>query len=295
MSATTIFQRQNELDALLYARAFRRRYDIARRWRLLRLGGAVLLGTVGVLLALAKPSTGEYVAAIAAVWLLFGRAVLDAYEQRLRRDGTVAQELFDTQVLALPWSTTTAGPRPIEEDVRNWGRRRTDTGLRDWYADTGSAQHPVDALICQRSTITWARQDHANYAQFLRWFAGAVIVLTVVLGLVLELSLSEYLLRLGLPMLPAMLDILDIAKANAHVAHAKTCLESQATALLERAKTSGAPPTLAECRRLQDGIYATRLLPGVPTWMYRFTRKGRQENMERVVRDQVERLPAALR
>jgi len=55
------------------------------------------------------------------------------------------------------------------------------------------------------------------------------------------------------------------------------------------------PSTVAECRQLQDGIYATRLLPGVPSWMYRFTRGCRQENMESVVRNQVERLPAALR
>ncbi len=37
------------------------------------------------------------------------------------------------------------------------------------------------------------------------------------------------------------------------------------------------------------------MLPGVPHWMYWFTRKDRQQNMESVVHDQVERLPEALR
>jgi len=295
MSASTIFQRQNEPEALLFARAFRRRYTVARRWRLARLGVSTVLGTVGVVLALLEPSTGEYVSAAAAAWLLFGRVVLDIYEQRLRRDGAQAQELFDTHVLDLPWSSGTVGPRPIGEDVRNWARRQSDTDLRDWYADTQTAQHPVDALICQRSTITWARQDHANYAQFLRWAAGGIFFFTLVLGLALELTLSDYLLRLGLPMLPALLDIADIARANSQVAQSKTRLESQATSLLERAETTGTPPTVGDCRQLQDGIYTTRLLPGVPNWMYWFTRKDRQQNMESVARAQVQRLPTALR
>jgi hypothetical protein len=295
MSATTIFQRQNQDDALLYARAFRRRYAVARRFRLARLGVSIVLGTVGVLLALLEPSTGEYVSAVAAAWLLFGRAVLTGYEERLRRDGAQAQELFDTKVLDLPWSLGIVGARPIGEDVCNWARRQDDKNLRDWYANTGTAKPPVDALICQRSTITWARQDHAAYAQVLRWTAGVIFLLTIVLGLLLDLSLGEYLLRLGLPMLPAVLDILDIAQANSQVARAKVRLEGQATSLLEHASVTDTPPTVGECRQLQDGIYATRLLPGVPNWMYWFTRKVRQKNMEDTVLDQVRSLPAALR
>ncbi|HEX8647660.1 MAG TPA: S-4TM family putative pore-forming effector [Thermoleophilaceae bacterium] len=295
MSPTTIFQRQNEDDALLLARAFRRRYAVARRFRVARLGASISLGTVGVVVALLEPSTGEYISAVAAAWLLFSRAVLDVYEQRLRRDGAQAQELFDTKVLDLPWSAGAVGVRPVDEDIRNWARRQSIDGLRDWYADTGTARHPVDVLICQRSTITWARQDHANYAQFLRWTAGGIFLLTIVLGLLLDLSLAGYLLRPGLPMLPALIEILDIAQANSQVAHAKARLEDQARDLLERAEVTGRPPTVDDCRQLQNGIYATRLLPGVPNWMYWLTRKGRQQNMEGSVLTQVQRLPASLR
>lgn len=125
MSATTIFHRQNQDDALLYARAFRRRCAVARRWRLARLGVSVVLGTVGVVLALLEPSTGEYISAVAAAWLLFGRAVLNMHEQHLRRDGAQAQELFDIKVLDLPWSPGIVGARPIGEDVRTGPAGRT--------------------------------------------------------------------------------------------------------------------------------------------------------------------------
>jgi hypothetical protein len=295
LTATSIFERQNEPEALGLARAFRRRYSVARRWRLLRVGVGLLIGTVGVLLALLEPSTEEYVSAIAAAWLVFGRTVLDGYEERQRRCGALAQELFDTRVFDLPWNPSALGARPAPEDVRNWGRREADEGLRDWYADTYPARHPVGVLLCQRSIIAWARQDHATYSHLLRWSAGIAFAATVVLGLVLGLSLGEYLLRLGVPVLPSCLDVLDIAKANARVASAKKRLERRANVMLERACTSGTPPMIAECRELQDGIYATRLLPGVPSWMYAITRGERQQNMEDAVGHQALALPASLR
>ncbi|HEY2333662.1 MAG TPA: S-4TM family putative pore-forming effector [Solirubrobacterales bacterium] len=295
MTATSIFERQNDPEALGLARAFRRRYAVARRWRLLRVGVGLLIGTVGVLLALLEPSTEEYVSAIAAAWLVFGRTVLDGYEERQRRCGALAQELFDTRVFDLPWSPSSVGSQPAPEDVRNWARRQGDEGLRDWYADARPARAPVDVLLSQRAIITWARQDHVTYAHLLRWAAGIAFTVTVVIGLVLGLSLGEYLLRLGVPVLPACLDVLDIAKANAQVASTKKRLERRADVLLVRARTSETPPTIAECRELQDGIYATRLLPGVPSWMYAITRGERQRNMEETVGHQASTLPAALR
>lgn len=295
MTETSIFERQNEPEALGLVRAFRRRYAVARRWRLVRVGIGMLIGTVGVLLALLEPSTEEYVSAIAAGWLIFARTVLDEYEERQRCRGALAQELFDTRVFELPWNKSAVGARPAPEDLRNWGRGRNDEDLRDWYADARPARHPLDVLLCQRSIITWARQDHTTYADLLRWAAGIAFFATVVLGVVLDLSLGEYLLRLGVPVLPACLDVLDIAKGNARVASTKTRLEQRADRLLECAYTTGTPPAIVECRELQDGIFATRLLPGVPSWMYAITRGERQRNMEDTVARQVSQLPSALR
>lgn len=118
----------------------------------------------------------------------------------------------------MPWSPGALGARPAPEDVRNWGRGESAEGLRDWYPDARPARRPVDVLLCQRSIVTWARQDHATYADFLRWSAGAIFGVTLILGVSLDLTLGEYLLRLGIPVLPGCLDVLDITKANAQVA-----------------------------------------------------------------------------
>ena len=91
------------------------------------------------------------------------------------------------------------------------------------------------------------------------------------------------------------MDILDIAAGNSLVAKRKADLEQTADQMLALAYDAGRTPSLDECRQLQDGIYATRLLPGVPTWMYRLTRNGRQQNMDEVVAAHVRALPPALR
>lgn len=295
MTGASIFERQNQPEALIAARAFRRRYAIGRRWRLLRVAVGLMLGSVGILVALLWHSTSDYVAAAAAVWLVFGRAILEAQEARERRHGAVAQERFDVDVFRLPWSPSVVGPQPAPEDLRDWGRKQAEDGLRDWYADARPAQHPIDVLLCQRSVITWARQDHTTYAHLLRWAVGIGLVLTLVLGVALDLSLGEYLLRLGIPALPAALDVLEIAEGSAKVAEVKTRLEREADALLSRAQATATAPSIAQCRDLQNGIYATRLVPGVPDWIYKLTRAQRQDNMEQTVRSQVDRLPSALR
>lgn len=295
MTGTSIYERQNQPPALIAARAFRRRYAIARRWRLLRVGVGLALGSLGILVALLWDSSSDYVAAAAAGWLVFGRAILEAQESRERRHGVAAQERFDTYVFGLPWSSSVAGPQPAPEDLRDWGRKQSEDGLRDWYANARPAQHPTDVLLCQRSVITWARQDNTTYAHLLRWAVGVWLVLTLVLGVALDLSLGEYLLRLGIPALPAALDVLEIAKGSSKVAELKARLERDADALLSAAQASAIPPSVAQCRDLQNGIYASRLLPGVPDWMYKLTRDQRQGNMEHAVRSQVDSLPAALR
>lgn len=295
MSPSSIFERQNSNDALLAARAFRRRYTVAGRWRALRLGLSLFLGSAGVLLALAVSAASDYVAAAAAAWIVLSRVLLTPNERRERRHGAVAQESFDSDVFALPWSPSVAGSKPPREDIRNWAHKEEEDGLRDWYSDTRPARHPVDVLICQRSTITWARQDHTTYAQVLTGAVWTALFATVVLGIGLNLSLGEYLLRLGLPVLPAALDVLDIARDNATIARKKMRLETEANSLLARTNATGIAPTVAECRDLQSGIFATRLLPGVPSWMYRLTQHKRQENMNDAVRVEVDKLPLALR
>jgi len=294
VTASSIFERQNGATALRAACAFRRRYVLAKRWRALRLVVAALLGTGGVVLALLQPATADYVAATAAGWIVVSRVFIEPQERREQEQGALAQEAFDVEVLELPWNATAAGPRPEPEDLRNWGHRCSPDGVRNWYADTRPARAPVDALICQRSSLTWARQDHQTYARVLRAGAVGTWVVSIVIAVVLQLSVGEYLLRLGLPILPALLDVWDIATANETLGRRRASIAGEANRLYTRAREAGVPPSVHDCRRLQDEIFSSRRVMQVPEWFYRLTRERRQQNMAEVVHEQVEELPRAL-
>jgi hypothetical protein len=290
-----IRERQNYRSALSAARAFRRRYVLARRWRTLRFAGSALIGIAGIGLALFGPvSSAEYIGAIGAAWLLGSRIALRPNERRLQHDGALAQEVFDTDVFELPWNGARAGRRPAPEDIANWGRRESEEELRDWYPDTDGARHPVDVLICQRAIVTWARQDHETYARLLRWLAGGVGAAIVALALVLDLSLGEFLLRLGLPYLPLAFEMLDVADENSRLAELKLWLEENADSLFSAA-VDGIAPSLESCRQLQDEIFVSRRGVGIPQWFYSVTRGGRQRNMEEVAAEQVGKLPPSLK
>jgi hypothetical protein len=292
--AAAIRERQTGRPALSAARAFRRRYVLARRWRTLRFAGSALIGTAGIALALfGSESSAEYIGAIGAAWLLGSRIAMRPNERRRQCDGALAQEVFDTEVFALPWNEARAGRRPAPEDIANWGRRQSEEEL-DWYPDTGGAHHPVDVLICQRAIVTWARQDHETYARLLRWVAAAIGMAIIALALVLDLSLGEFLLRLGLPYLPLAFELLDIADENSRLVELKLRLEEKADLLFAEA-VDGTAPTVESCRQLQDEIFASRRAVGIPQWFYSVTRDGRQQNMEEVAAEQVRKLPPSLK
>jgi hypothetical protein len=295
MTDASPYRRQNEPLALSAARAFRRRYTISGRWRSLRVTVGFVIGTLGVLAALIFPATADYISAAAAAWIVTSRALLQPAEHRERQRAASAQELFDTTVFSLPWIRSVTGVPPAVQDIRTWGRHQNEDGLRDWYPDTRPSQHPADVLLCQRWTITWARQDHALYARVLRAGVLAAFTVTLIIGVLLNLSLGAYLLRLGVPILPAGLDVLDMATGNAELAVDKAHLESEANDLLARCVDTKELPDLRACRDLQNGIYATRLKPGVPQWIYRLTRADREDDMNAAAQMEVEALPQALK
>lgn len=292
---TTIAERQNAPVALRAAKAFRRRYRVAKFWHTLRGGGGILLGTVGVFIALIKPSTADGIAAAAAGWAFVGRLLLVELERHFQGDGALGQEVFDTYVLQVGWNAAAAGDPPVAEDLINWGARQTEDGLRDWYPDTSEAIPPLDALICQRASLTWARQDHQTYALILRVVAIAAFCVTLILGAALKLSVGDYMLRLAVPMLPGVLDILDLARANSELGTRRKQAEQLALAMYSNARDTAVAPTVAECRSLQDEIYRSRRVIGPPSWFYFLKRSARQINMEQVADEQVTALPATLK
>lgn len=274
----SVAERQNTDDALLFLAATQRRYALARRWRSVRIDVALLFAVAGPVVAHAADEATAYVAAAAAVWTLVSR-VLTAAEAHARGQAVRAQERFDTYVFGLEWNSGSLGSMPSREDLCDWAQEQRSAS-RDWYPPVAArAPSPIDVLLCQRSSVNWSRRDH----QVMRLLALVVPAVLLVGSLAYaagsDLSLGDYLLQWGLPLLPGALDVIDVAVGNHQLVSRKQQLEEQIDGLLERFRAGVDPARLADCRAVQDRVVETRLLPGVPGWWYRLTREKRERAM----------------
>jgi predicted pore-forming effector associated with SMODS systems len=161
------------------------------------------------------PATTDLVAAVSAGWLVLGRTLLTVMEQRSTLAAVRVQELYDTELFHLPWNAALAGRRPSPDDIAAAARHITDDAdYRKWHGiDLGSTTWPGNVLLCQRQSMAWSRRDHRAYASTILIAGTAWFLVGVIIALVRDLSLADYLIKIFLPSAPAFVDSVDLARA----------------------------------------------------------------------------------
>jgi hypothetical protein len=144
--------------------------------------------------------------------------------------------------------------------------------VRDWYPAHEDMAWPTSVLVCQRSNAVWARRQHRLYAYVLYGLAASWWLIGVIVAAVHGATLTEYLVTIALPSLPALLDAAEFARAHAADADKRQLLEDQTDAL----RRSGNATEL-DLREIQDQLFSLRRgAPLVPGWFYKIVR-GRFE------------------
>lgn len=287
--------RQDEPHFLRLARAAGRCHSVAGRVHGARITVAATFLAAGPLGALLAPSISAGIAAASGAWAALGAFVFKRWEARFRRRGVLAQELFDCGLFGIDWNGAVAGRPPAREELHDWAEKRSEEGLRGWYPDVSQARPSLDALLCQRSSLVWGRRNHEIYGWIVLGLAGAWVVLEFVLGVLLELDVSEFLVRLFLPSLPALLLAGDIYEEHRAQASAKGAVESGIDEVWAASLATEGTPDRATIRQIQDRVFELRLGPRPPTTLYRRRRDRDQAAMEAAVSELLEELPAALR
>lgn len=255
-----ITERQDQPEHLQKLLAYSRRYHVAQQWGTARAFGAFVLAAAGPVMSLLIPSTSELVAAVGAGWLVLGRTLLTWMEQRTTLDAARIQELYDTRLFHLPWNTGLVGRPPTPDDVAAAARHiKDDSRYRNWYSiDLGSTPWPGDVLLCQRQSAVWSRRDHRDYGTLVLIAGVGWFLIGLVIALVRDLSLADYLIKIFLPSAPAFLDSLDLARRHWHHANARQLLEAKIHDLWHAHTSSPASLTINECREIQDSAYFLR-------------------------------------
>ncbi len=136
---------------------------------------------------------------------------LTPWQKRLRNKAARVQELFDCDVLVLPWNELSAGDRPEPELVREqsdkYARRAASMPpLTNWYGqEVGRLPLHVARLACQRSNCWWDAKQRRRYAVVV--IAGVLSIFLAVLGLAMSngLTIEDFVLKVAAPLSPALL------------------------------------------------------------------------------------------
>lgn len=236
---------------------------------------AVVLALASPFVLLYKPEWGPTLGAIGGAWIFASRVILERFTQELKLKGATAQERFDTAVLGLDWNEALARPLS-EEEVHQASRGMKNVeNAKDWYPTDGEDPWPTSVLICQRANAVWARRQHRTYSGLVRIGAFIWFLVGVIVVIAHSATLTDYLVTILLPSLPAFLDTSDLARSHAAASSARLLIEQKVDDLL---KSGGA--TRDDLREIQDGMFGLRRdAPLVPQWFYKLIKSGYEEDM----------------
>lgn len=212
---------QNDESSINRLAAQRRVYSSAKRMRIAQLcvsyglvAAGSLVATFVTFFAQARGAGPTWiVGACGIAAMLGGLALRCAATNRINTAATI-QEMFDCDVLKLPWNRHLAGEQVdaevIARKAADFRRRGGDVAaLQDWYSGRfDDVPLPIARVICQRQNITWDRRLRQAYIAIVTWGGVIVLSLLVVLGLVRGITLSSFLVGMLLPAAPVLMFML---------------------------------------------------------------------------------------
>ena len=223
--------------------------------------------------------------------------LLTPYQRTLKERAAKIQELFDCEVLDLPWHDVKLGPRPAAEEVLEWsgGVQRPEPDLsllRDWYpVSARTLPRPLARLVCQRANVWWDAKLRRRYAGWVVGGVAAVTVSVLTVSFLGGLTFERFVLAGVSPLLPVL--VLAHREYNEQMEAARTCdeLRAHAERLWDAALAARVSPDelRVDGRDLQDEIYdRRRRSPLIFDWVYRRLRREDEELMNRGAEQLVE-------
>lgn len=260
-----ISEKQNEQRQIERLSAQRQLYATAKNIFAAQL---VLSGPIAVatsLLAIIAPKTQSSV----AFWgVLVGFADLvffSPWQSAIREKAAKVQEVFDCEVLSLPWNSIKAGTEPDSELIceqakkyQTWAHKMPT--VKNWYSTTADQLPPhIARIACQRTNCWWDAEQRRKYARWIIIGAALLFVILFAISFFSGLTIAKFMMNVMAPFLPAL--ILAIQQYKGHVATANRLddLKEHNEMIWKSAISGESPDNLRiKSRILQDEIFENR-------------------------------------
>jgi hypothetical protein len=290
---------QNEPQQLKLIYAYHQAYANVNRLGFIRLAmvtaAAVILPIIGAYFSAFR----AYGAAITLLVFLLDLFYFDRTIDEGRKFGARIQDLFDRTVFKKKWPDHIAGEKPTEEDIQSLAKTFENSNnperlgkLRDWYpTEVGQLPHPLAVLVCQRSNCVWDTKLRKRFKTVL--LAGLLILLGLVwmLAIVLNLSISEFLVAFLVPSIPAVAFTWKLTLQQQTAIDASERTRRSLEQIREQLESTGLTEDLIDTHTdyLQAELFYRRSsVSRVPSLIYNNDREMREHEMKQAVQTMIQ-------
>lgn len=286
MTENGIAIRQNKPEMIRLLAAQRQLYSEEKRWKMIWYASvtAIALAATGFL-----PSTDKFfpqVTAFVVIFALLELVVLPIISRKQVKAADI-QELFDCEVLQLEWNEVLV-KKPdrniIDEAVERFNQQPKSEGayakLRNWYSNfTPDTPLTQARLICQKINIVWDEDVRHEWQTWLYVGLGAVLLLSFLLGMFRQWSVTTYFSGPFLLLIPLAVSTFKTGWNQGVVRSHLDEMNQQCDRLLQDATHIDADENIIiqRSRQLQDEIYRHRSTnTTVPDFIYERVWKRRE-------------------
>ncbi|MFE9107889.1 S-4TM family putative pore-forming effector [Actinomadura geliboluensis] len=284
---TSIADKQDSDAAIRLLKAVAMTHLYNQRAQALSFGVSIILAIAG-LLAGSGHSYGAVVILIGAVWAAVYKAVMAPWADGYLRIAATMQEMFDTELLELPWNRVAVGERIGDDEVSRLSRRfRGDEDRLRGYYLVANAAEPCDVLFCLEQNLAWGSRVRRRFAQMML----AILVLWSVAGIVFTSATGATVSRLltlwFVPSLGLLLVCLEMYRTQMASTRERLRVLTLVRAAIDEPSSASKPEALTLfARQVQDTLFhVRRLQPRLPRWF--FQRYHDQDKADFLVRMQL--------
>jgi hypothetical protein len=213
---------------------------------------------------------------------------LTPWQKSLKKTAATIQEMFDCDVLQLPWKH---GREPADADVVALAARRYERRIdRDkfleklspWYpTGVGALSLPLARIICQRSNFRWDARLRKRYGNVVLCIVVLLCLGVFAYGMAQNLKMLEWLKSVLLPLCPLVILGVRQVWENHEAVESINRLKRDADKLWNEALEGVHADTLTEkSRDLQDELLEQRgRNPLIFDWIYNRLKRADEEQM----------------
>ena len=295
--------RQNQPEFIELLKASTRAYRNVKVVANIQTWLAVSAAIVGPLVAALLPDY-KIVSALYAIGALIVDVVfLERMAKHYQDTGAKIQEVFDTELLHIPWNPVRVLKPDLEEVVglaRKMTNKKKLETLPDWYpAECGELPLEYARLICQRANMRWDATLRRRYSVAFIVVLVLIGAVALVFGLAMKWNLADFVMVVILPLLPIAIKILRESGKHVESAVASDRAKNILEATWRRIMTEDVSleELVTQSRHLQDELYDRRRhSPTVPEFVYLFWRDDQEQEMvggsQKLVEDVRQKLAA---